>query len=155
MPQRVVYHLTQESYENEIKIAFEEFKAIVLDNHQMFQAAARSVAPSQHEVSYQRFINSMNSLQQEYVGKIMEMIQLETGQYVMEAEVCFNIKRFFFLNKRKTCSSKIAFRVEDRVKNQLRIQLFATLQQITQNIIMGESKSVKYPEYSPVDVKEL
>ena len=155
MPQRIVYFLAQESYEKEIKRTFEEYKIKIQNENLQFKSQAPSVDPSQRESKTKEFIFKIYTIQTEYLGKIMEFVQLEPGQYELEAEIFYKTKAFLMFKTRKSIKSKISFRIDDKVKEHLRSQLMLALPVISSNIILAESKLFKYPEYSPIEVKEL
>lgn len=155
MPQRIVYYLAQESYEKEMKKTFDDYNIKIQNENQQFKSQAPSVDPSQKENKTKEFIFKIIAIQTEYLGKIMELVQLEPGQYDLEAEIFYRTKTLFRLKSKRSNKSKISFIIEGNVKENLRAQLISALQVISGNIILAESKLFKFPEYSPIEVKEL
>jgi len=155
MPQRIVYFLAQESYKEEIKKAFGDYKIKIQNEYQEFKNIAPSVDLSEQDNKVKEFIFKIDTIQREYIGKIMELIQIESGRFELKAEILYKTKKFLFFNTKNSSKSKISFKIEPNVKDLLRAQLFSTLQAISHNIIYVASAPIKYPEYLPIEIKEL
>ena len=85
----------------------------------------------------------------------MAHVQLEAGTFRLSAEISYQA-RAGRLRRRITrkAKSSIIFKVENKIKDDMKARLETALLNIACNKLLGKSLSVGYPEYAPVDVQE-
>ncbi|MFG1486111.1 hypothetical protein [Halobacteriovorax sp. RZ-2] len=105
----------------------------------------------------QEFINNLRTradgIIKEYSSKILDIIQLKPGKYELTSSIEY--KTLHLLAMKRTSNSKISFTVEDGIRDNYRIKLEATLRNILQDNISNKQSTYNFPEYYPINVKEL
>jgi hypothetical protein len=156
LPQRMSYLLVQEAYEESMKKVFIDFRNNILETHRIFRDTPAPLEQEQREQKVHQLYERVMVIVKDYSSKIMEIVQIEAGDYELEAEVCYKIKRILFFKVKKSALSKIAFKIDAHIKETLRADLLSMLQTISSNLIFtSENRPIKNPEYSPIEIKEL
>ena len=155
LPQRMSYLLVQQAYAESMKKAFIDFRNNVLEAHRIFRDTPAPLEQEQKELKMKELYGKLMSIVKEHAGKIMERVQIETGDYELEAEIFYRIKKFLFFKKQKSAISKIAFKIDANVKETLRADLISMLQTSSSNLISSENRPIKNPEYNPIEISEL
>ncbi len=154
-PHRGSYLLVQQAYEESIKRAFSAYRADIIEELKKFRDMPPALEPERKAELSNELLNKAMAILREHMIKIMELVQIEAGEYELEAEVFYRIKKFLFVKKQKSTKSKIAFKIEANIKDIIRADLFLMLQTMSLNMISGENKPIKSPEYSPIEVREM
>ncbi len=155
IPQRISYLLVQQSYAESMKREFMYFRSKVLEALRVFKETPVPLAQEQKEIKVNELYQKAAAIVSEHMSKIMECIQIEGGRYQLEAKIFYKIKRWIFLRKQQVATSIIAFNIDSNVKDTLRADLALSLQTISINLITGENRAYKNPEYSPIEIQEL
>jgi len=101
-------------------------------------------------------IDRKKSLLNDALGKIMDLIQIEPGDYKLTITIHYKPRGTFSQSSGiKTVSSSIKFKIEDNVRDFIRWQIQRALDIIADNILLNKSEHVPQPEYTPKDVEEL
>jgi hypothetical protein len=155
IPQRVSYLLVQQAYEESMKKAFIDFRTKILEAHRIFRDTPPPLEQEQKDLKSKELFEKVMFIVNDYMGKIMELVQIEGGDYELEAEIFYWIKKFIFFKKQQSSISKIAFKIDAKVKDTLRADLMLMLQTISSNLILSENRPIKSPEYFPIEIREL
>lgn len=146
---RPLWHCVLGSYCKQIKeqfTAFDEFLLELARQGSKAQKAGQTIAGVDQQVAAEI---------SKRVVAIMEHVQLEAGTFSLSAEVSYQA-RAGRLRRRITrkAKSSIIFKVEEKIKDDMKASLAPALLNIAYNTLLGKSLSVGYPEYAPVDVQE-
>lgn len=149
IPQRAVYLCVQQKYQDQSKRQLEDLRKRFFDTKATLLSQAGNRAVTEQEV-----VTSLVSIVDDAMAKMMDLVQLEPGQYevVIEVTYCNPAARFFRIHKKTR--SKISFVVDTGVRDLLRSSLRETLMQSGSNIILDRNQLVIYPEYQPTAVTE-
>lgn len=146
---RPVWHCVLDSYSRQIKEQFRTFDDFLLqlarrgsEAHKTGQTVADADKQVEAEISKR-------------VVAIMEHVQLEAGTFRLSAEVSYQA-RAGRLRRRitKKAKSSIVFKVEEKIRADMKARLRVALLNIASNKLLGNSLRVGYPVYNPVDVRE-
>ena len=146
---RPLWHCVLGSYCKQIKeqfTAFDEFLLEFARKESEAQKAGQTISGVDEQVHVEI---------SKRVVAIMEHVQLEAGTFSLSAEVSYQA-RAGWLRRRITrqAKSSIIFKVEEKIKDDMKASLASTLLNIAYNTLRNKSFSVNYPEYAPVDVQE-
>jgi hypothetical protein len=112
-------------------------------------ASAGAEDPSQ---ASQELARRVNQIVDETLPLMMEVLQLEPGQYRLSLEVQFKNPKSRFRRMSKSRSA-IAFSVAPEVREVFRTALRQTLLVTATNLILDQQAPVVYPEYVPNEIQ--
>jgi hypothetical protein len=154
LPQRPVYLCVQEQYHDRTQAAVTRFQKNVLDLKERLETelAANQVRSTEDNVEMLRGINPIvdNSL-----TEIMDIVQLEPGRYQLTLQVGYQNPSSRFWRRKKDVKSMITFIVDPQVREVLRSRLRNTLTTGASNTLLGQTQTIIYPEYQPLEILEI
>lgn len=152
-PEQALYLCVQEKYEDQSRKLIEEFRKQVLDYKQIVLAKAATLPPDGKDTLRQEILGTVNQLVDKNLPLMMELIQLEPGEYKLSFEVDHqNPKSRIFFRKR-TSRSAIQFSIGADVRDIFRVNLRQVLLVDATNLILDQQAPITYPEYQPLRVR--
>jgi hypothetical protein len=150
-PQRVLYLCVQEKYQDQSRRLVQDFQRKVSDYKQELVGLAGTGTENPSDAS-QALARRVNQIVNEALPLMMEVVQLEPGQYRLTLEMQFKNPKSRFRSISKSRSA-IAFTVVPEVREVLRATLRQTLFVTATNLIFDRQAPVLYPEYIPNQIQ--
>lgn len=152
-PRRVVYLNIFEHYANQIRQEYEEFTKnlnSLIDN-------GRNLGIDLSDTSIGKvssILHDISALVSTTVLKIFTLIQLEPGNYSLKIIVIYTPNLWWCRGDKKS-ESQISFTVSDTFRQSMETGLKKWLDQEAANYTQKKYEHFLYPEYAPLDIKEL
>ncbi len=153
--QRQVYIFQHESYAENTKKEFLLFKRNLLAIHNQYDYN-NTTYDEMDEASKLRLEAELEDTIKNCSQKIMDTIQIEPGNYTLSLTVDYRPlrKSIWRVSSKKTIST-IEFVVEGHAKDYMRTNLEDYLKNWMLQYFTKSDRAFSWPEYSPVEVKEL
>jgi hypothetical protein len=152
-PQQSVYLCVQEMYEDRSRRAIAEFRQAVLNYKQEVLARAGTSNEEDRARLQQVMLVRVNEIVEGSVTRIMEIVQLEPGEYNLILQVDYTNPKNRVFRKTKTVTSSIGFTVGQEVRDFLRVNLRQSLLVVATNLLLDQTVPFNYPEYNPVNIR--
>jgi hypothetical protein len=152
-PQRVLYFCVQESYEDRSRRAVNAFTNEVLNYKQEILTQAPNTSQDELLSLRQDLLRKVNQIVDSNLSKLMELVQLEPGQYKLSLKVDYQNPKSRIFQKTSTVCSSITFSIGSDVKDILRDNLRQFLLIVATNLLQDTQTPLPYPEYYPLNVK--
>jgi hypothetical protein len=153
-PQRVLYFCVQDKYEEASRNVVNDFRKRVLDYKQEVVSKLGSTSAEERSELSQEILRNINRLVDESLARMMELVQLEPGEYKLTLEVTFRNPKSRFRSD-STSTSSVAFSIGQDVRDQFRTNLQQTLRVSATNLILDQQTPVIYPDYSPSNFRSV
>jgi hypothetical protein len=150
-PQRVLYLCVQEKYQDQSRRLVQDFQKKVLDYKQELIGVASTGAKSPSEIS-QEFPRRVSQIVDETLPLMIDVVQLEPGEYRLSLEVWFKNPKSRLKRISKSLSA-ITFAVASDVREALKTALRQTLLVTASNLILDKQDLVIYPQYIPNQIQ--
>ena len=148
VPQRTVYFCVQGDYRDSLRSAINGFRTEVLNlKYSLIERAEQVSAPE--------MLKEIQRLANDYSAKVMEQVQVEAGNYELTLTVQYKNPQARYFRTSYAAESKISFTVPTDVKTVIRDLTKQMLSANGENLLLDKTTKVVYPEYNPVQVKEL
>ena len=152
-PCHILYLSVLEEYSGEFKNETSKFDSSVLDYANELKLKLPEIEAK--GVEYFAEINSkLTHMETEAKGKILSLVQLESGNYELEVKVSFLKLGVRIFNDKGISTNKITFSVEENLKELYSDQLQRALTTTAKNILFNQETTYVYPEYQPIKITE-
>jgi hypothetical protein len=150
-PQRAVYLGVQREYQSTQQRAVQSFVGRVRGLKEKFSKSPTQ--PLGAEAGEQA-LKELQELITESHREMIGLIQLEVGEYELNARVTYEAPGFKLWTRRAISTSSIGFSVEEQSLSNWKAQLSDTLRVQATNLLTDGNNFVRYPEFQPVEFKE-
>lgn len=154
-PKQSLYLCVQEKYEDKSREAIENFRKEVLEYKQEVLAKAATLQPEGKDPLRQEVLGMVNKIVDKNLPLMMELIQLEPGQYRLRLEVDYKNPKARIICRKTTVPSSIEFLVGKDVRDHFRVNLRQSLHVAATNLILDQQSTVIYPEYQPLQTHSV
>ena len=154
-PQRTLYFCVQEKYQDKSRKAVADFQKQVLDYKQEVLAKAANLPADGRDALRQEILGKVNQIVDANLPLMMELIQLEPGEYTLNMEVVYQNPKSRLLCRKKCVSSAIKFSIGPEVRDRFRVNLRQTMLVAASNLILDQQNLIIYPEYQPLQMRSV
>lgn len=154
-PQRTLYFCVQESYQDKSRKALADFRKQTLEYKQDVLSKAANLPAGGRDTLRQEILRKVSEIVDANLPLMMELVQLEPGQYALTIEVDYQNPKSRMFRGKKTTQSKIMFSIGPEVRDQFRVNLRQTLLVTASNLILDQQDQIIYPEYQPLQLRSV
>jgi hypothetical protein len=152
-PQRAVFLCVQEQYTEPFQRASNAFQLEVLAiRDRALTTAQQAVSETEKLQVQQDILRELNECVDRHVPIMMDLVQLEAGDYELTILIDYKNPRAKFSRKQHTAQSMISFVVDQNVRDVWRSTLRGTLLASGYNLIYNRNDPVTFPEYNPLRI---
>lgn len=150
-PIRAVYIAVLDSYEKAIRAKLTGFRSEVSRLQNAYRDLQERGLPTEETRS---LINDVRAVIDNATNALFDKVQIEEGEF--ELSICVKYRRKALIGKSEaSVQSSIRFEVEPLARELLKAGLKTTLETTALNQLLNQSTSWSYPQYDPLDVKEI
>lgn len=154
-PTQSLYLCVQEKYEDMSRKAVGTFQKEVLEYKQQVLGKAAKLPAENKDALRQEILGNVNQIVDKNLPLMMELIQLEPGQYMLTLEVDYRNPRARWFRRKTTVRSSIEFSIGQDVREHFRVNLRQTLLVGATNLLLDQQSPITYPEYQPTQVRSI
>ena len=153
-PQRVVYMLIEDSQRLQIREKFRQLQqhALTIKENAKREYGEKTQIPNSDEILLKSVVAKLQAAADKFTTEIMDLVQLEPGDYVFSIKVSYRDPKAFFKMTRSV-SSAVEFTVDPATRDLLRSSLNNCLYTMLTNYVSNGQVAYTYPEYQPANVR--
>jgi hypothetical protein len=154
-PQQALYLCVQEKYEDKSRKALANFQKEVLEYKQEVLVKAAALPAEGKDTFQKEILGKVNQIVDKHLPLMMEVVQLEPGQYRLSLEVDYQNPKSRLVRRKRTIQSSIEFSIGTDVRDHFRVNLRQTLLVGATNLLLDQQTTITYPEYQPLQVRSV
>jgi hypothetical protein len=154
-PIRQSYICEQESYSAAIQNEFRTFTDNLYKIQEKYEPLLKEIPTDHQNEEVRSLVEELQSASNHAHSKIMESLQIETGDYVLNIQIKYRQKGKFKFYRTKYSKASIRFTVDENARDIFRYRLNEYLQIKTRNVLLKHNIANIPIDYVPSNIREI